>query len=174
MAPISSKKRTTARAKSARTSRPRITLPAQDDALFPSSKKDKRTIRHSAFVSKIEKSHSKTQKRRRPNKKLVANLEALADALPGLENGDGKDEVVVGQAKIQRKSLNKSRPGAMKRLEELEKMERERFNMNLAQMATGSGTSGRSANGSSISDRWAALKSHVQSTTEIKPEFTKK
>jgi hypothetical protein len=68
--------------------------------------------------------------------------------------------VVVGQAKIQRKSL-KTRPGAMKRKEKLERVERERFNANLVQMSSGSG----------IADRWAALKSHVKSTVEQKPEF---
>ena len=72
--------------------------------------------------------------------------------------------VAGGQAKIQKKSL-KSRPGAMKKKEKLEKMEKERFNANLAQMATSSSTS---------NDRWAALKNHVQNTMDVKPEFTKK
>ncbi|KAF9728983.1 hypothetical protein PMIN06_010433 [Paraphaeosphaeria minitans] len=174
MAPISGRKRTSARAKSSRAARPQITLPTptDDDALFSSSKKDKRTTRHSDFVSKIEKSSSKIQKRRRPNKKLVTNLESLADALSGLEQGDGNGEVVVGQAKIQRKSL-KSRPGAMKKKEKLEKLEKERFNMNLAQMATTSTAS--SATGSKpAADRWAALKNHVKNTAEIKPEFLQK
>ncbi|KAF2677532.1 hypothetical protein K458DRAFT_349900 [Lentithecium fluviatile CBS 122367] len=174
MAPIT-KKRTTARAKSAHTARPQITLSAPDDSssLFPSTKKDKRTIKHSSFVSKIEKT-SKTQKRRRPNKKLVASLESLADALPGLDAGDGNGdgEVVMGQAKIHRRSL-KSRPGAMKRKEKLEKMEMQRFNANLAQMV-GTNTGGNAVGGSnSIADRWAALKNHVRSTTEVKPEFVK-
>jgi hypothetical protein len=65
-------------------------------------------------VNKIEK--AKAKKRRRPNKKLVANLESLADALPDLDENDDKSEVVVGQAKIHRTSL-KSRPGATKRKE---------------------------------------------------------
>jgi len=138
------------------------------NALFPSSKKDKRTIKHSAFVSRIEKSSSKVQKRRRPNNKLVANLESLADALPGLEAvGDG--EVVLSHAKIQKKSL-KSRPGAMKKKERLEMMEKDRFNRNLAQMAMTSGTAGSS----STADRWAALKNHVQTNMEVKLEFVNK
>jgi hypothetical protein len=61
----------------------------------------------------------------------------------------------------------KTRPGAMKRKEKLEKQERERFNQNLAQLA---GTS----QGNAVQDRWAALKNHVQSNMEIKPEFAKK
>jgi len=119
------------------------------------------------FVGKIEKT-SKASKRRRPNKKLVANLESLADALPGLDEDGGNDEVVLGQAKIQRKSL-KSRPGAMKKKAKLEKVEKDRFNKNLAQMVGSSAGAGNT----SIADRWAALKSHVQTTMERKPEFTK-
>lgn len=165
------KKRTSARAKSARAARPQITLPTPTSDSLLSSKKDKRTIKHSAFVSRIEKSGSSAQKRRRPNKKLVANLESLADALPGLDEGNGDSEVVVGQAKVQKKSL-KSRPGAMKKKETLEKMEKERFNKNLAQMATASAGSGAGA--TSTADRWAALKNHVQTTMEVKPEFIKK
>lgn len=118
-------------------------------------------------MGKIEKT-SKTTKRRRPNKKLVANLESLADALPGLDD-EGKDEVVVGQANIQRKSL-KSRPGAMKKKAKLEKIEKDRFNKNLSQLAGSSASAGPNT---SIADRWAALKSHVQSTMERKPEFAK-
>lgn len=61
----------------------------------------------------------------------------------------------------------KSRPGALKRKEKLEKLEMERFNKNLAQLATGT-------QGVAVQDRWAALKSHVQSNMEVKPEFVKK
>lgn len=169
MAPI--KKRTTARAKSAKAARAvPAALPRPDDGLsLSSSKKDKQRIKHSSFVSKIEKSSAKSQKRRRPNKKLVANLESLADALPGLDEAGSDGEIEIGQAKIQRKPMKsmKSRPGAMKRKEKLEKQERDRFDQNLAQLA---GTSQSNA----VQDRWAALKSHVQSNMEIKPEFANK
>lgn len=60
----------------------------------------------------------------------------------------------------------KSRPGAMKRKEKLEKMEKERFNQNLVQLAS-------AAKGGAVQDRWAALKNHVQSTMEVKSEFAK-
>ncbi|KAF1914391.1 ribosome biogenesis protein SLX9-domain-containing protein [Ampelomyces quisqualis] len=166
MAPI--KKRTPTRAKLARAARPAATLPqpeSPNDSLFPASKKDKQKIKHSSFVSKIEKSSSKSQKRRRPNKKLVANLESLADALSGLDDTGADGKVETSQAKVQHKSL-KSRPGAMKRKEKLEKQEKERFNQNLVQLA--STTQGRA-----IPDRWAALKNHVQNTMEVKPEFLK-
>ena len=121
-------------------------------------------------MGKIEKS-SKVNKRRRPNKKLVANLESIADALPDLDETEGNNGVIVGQAKIHRKSL-KSRPGAMKKKEKLQKAEQERFNKNLAQMIGGSVGIGPGTS-TSIADRWAALKSHVQSSTERKPEFVK-
>jgi hypothetical protein len=58
----------------------------------------------------------------------------------------------------------KSRPGATKRREKLEREERARFNANLVQMSAGTG----------IEDRWAALKNHVKSTVEQKPEFAAK
>ncbi|KAF2017634.1 hypothetical protein BU24DRAFT_420678 [Aaosphaeria arxii CBS 175.79] len=180
MAPTVTKKRTTARAKVARVPKPTTTSAATSASAAGSgvfaSKTDRRAHKHSSFVSKIEKNSSKTLKRRRPNKKLVATLESLADALPGLEDGEGdrdndSGDMVIGQAKIQKrrnlKSL-KSRPGAMKRKEKLERMERERFNANLAQMA------GKNENTTSIADRWAALKSHVQSTVETKAEFAEK
>ncbi|KAH8723187.1 ribosome biogenesis protein SLX9-domain-containing protein [Phaeosphaeriaceae sp. PMI808] len=164
MAPI--KKRTTARAKSARAVRPTAVLPESLESAFASSKKDKQKIKHSSFVSKIEKASAKSQKRRRPNKKLVANLESLADALSGLEEPGANGQVEAGQARIQRKSL-KSRPGAMKKKEKLEKMEKERFNKNLVQLAS-------TSHPGAVQDRWAALKNHLQSTMEVKPEFIKK
>jgi hypothetical protein len=58
----------------------------------------------------------------------------------------------------------KSRPGALKRKEKLERMERERFNANLVQMSTAT----------AVQDRWAALKNHVKTTVEQKPEFAAK
>ncbi|CBX97774.1 hypothetical protein IAQ61_001028 [Plenodomus lingam] len=174
MAPI--KKRTTARVKSARAARPAIVtagLPRPDEdspSLFVSSKKDKQKIKHSSFVSKIEKSSSKTQKRRRPNKKLVADLESLADALPGLDGEGANGEIEVGQAKVtQRNPMRsmKSKPGALKRKEKLEKLEMDRFNKNLVQLATANP-------GAAVQDRWAALKNHVQGNMEIKAEFVRK
>jgi len=152
----------------ARAARPTATLIEAENADAPPriTKKDKRKIKHTVLISRIEKSASKIQKKRRPNKKLVANLESLADALTGIDDVEAKGEVEVGQAKIQRKSL-RSRPGAMKRKEKLEKVEKERFNQNLVQLASGSRTG-------AIQDRWAALKNHVQSTIEVKPEFAQK
>ena len=82
-----------------------------------------------------------------------------------MDNGKEQNKSVVGQARVRHKSL-KSRPGAMKRKEKLEKMERERFGMNLAQMGGSNGS-----NSSAVGSRWAALKIFVESTAEKKAEF---
>ncbi|MCJ1364233.1 hypothetical protein MMC16_003342 [Acarospora aff. strigata] len=149
-----------------------------DSESFRTTKKDKRTIKHSTFVSRIEKADTKAKKRRRPSKKLVANLGSLANALPD----DGGIGAILdsGDTKIRHKSL-KSRPGAMKRKEKLETMERERFSRNMAQMvgatatapAKGAEQTGAiSVTGSTTSSsRWAALRGFIQQTMEQKPEF---
>jgi len=150
---------------------------------FINSKKDKRTIKHSAFMSRIEKTHKKPLKRRRPNKKLVTTLEGLADALPDVEdlvNGNLK-----GGGKKGVKSL-RSKPGAMKRKERLERGERERFGRNLAVImgsrgeetvdvgAKGQGGEVEVAKeGSSTAGRFAALRAWVGTNMERHPAFEK-
>ncbi len=136
---------------------------------FISSKKDKRLIKHSAFVGRIEKAHKKPLKRRRPSKKLVTTLESLADALPDAADS----ETILDNAKIKHKSM-KSRPGAMKKREKLEKMERERFGKNMAQLTAGTpaakATEGQQ---SATASRWAALRGFISQTMEVQPEFVK-
>ncbi|KAI9842463.1 MAG: hypothetical protein M1837_007132 [Sclerophora amabilis] len=143
-----------------------------------SSKRDKRIIKHSSFVSKIEKSSKQPRKRRRPSKRLITNLKSLADALP--ETGEAEESsTVVGDALIKHKSL-KSRPGATKRKEKLERMERKRFGQNMAQMLQPVGVtpqqvsdnSGSGEGGSHVVDnRWSALRGFISQTLEQKPEF---
>jgi len=150
---------------------------------FINSKKDKRTIKHSSFVNRIEKAHGKPLKRRRPNKKLITTLESLADALPEFDgeglDGKGREE----EGKIRQKSL-KSRPGATKRREKLERMERERFGKNMAQLAVGAAAApqgntvaeaekGEEAQPSATGNRWAALRGFISQTMEQKAEFRK-
>jgi len=140
---------------------------------FLNTKKDKRTIKHSAFVNRIEKANTKSGKRRRPSKKLVTTLESLADALPDFDEG----EKTVGEAKIRHRSL-KSRPGATKRRERVEKMERERFGKNMAQLTAGTaapavGAGGAATPASGTASRWAALRGFISQTLEQKPEFVK-
>ncbi|KAI9859657.1 MAG: hypothetical protein M1813_006588 [Trichoglossum hirsutum] len=152
-----------------------------------STKKARRTIRHSAFVSKIEKLRTKTPKRRRPSKKLVADLESLADALPDASGSAGTSErgIVVGDARVRQGSL-KSRPGAMKRKGKVEKMERERFSKNMAQLVVGGAgppavTAPRGGDPSvvaqegtpsTISTRWAALRGYLSQNIDRKAGFS--
>ncbi|KAK7531175.1 ribosome biogenesis protein SLX9-domain-containing protein [Phyllosticta citricarpa] len=125
---------------------------------FASSKRDKRSIKHSLLLSKITKSAPSSasaagKKRRRPNKKLVTTLDALADALPTDDDYDGDANAEAGnqgeradaaldvpgaQARILVKNRSlKSRPGALKRKAAVEARERHRFEQNLAEMAKG-------------------------------------
>lgn len=172
--------------------------PASDDAAatgpvvdtpfssFRPTKKDKREIKHSLLMSKVQKSAT-SKKKRRPNKQLVTTLESLADALPDAGDDDGADAdgedgaVEVGQAKIKHKSL-KSRPGALKRKEKLERMERERFEKNLALMSMGAsqGPQGKSQEDTDMgnappaaptANRWSALRNFIESTMEKKKDF---
>lgn len=138
---------------------------------FRTSKKDKRQIKHATLMSKIAKS-SKTQKKRRPSKKLVANLESLADALP-----DAADEAhdAASQANVIKQKTLRHKPGALKRREKLEKVERDRFARNMAQM---SGLQTQAADSAEVSaesnptaNRWSALRSFISQTMEQQPVF---
>lgn len=52
-------------------------------------------MKHSAFVTKIEKANQKSNKRRRPSKKLQTQLEGLVDALPEIESAQNKNSGVA-------------------------------------------------------------------------------
>lgn len=158
---------------------------AQISDSFINSKKDKRIIKHSAFVNRIEKARKIPLKRRRPSKKLVTSLEGLADALPNLQDIGALELSESRNGKIKQKSM-RSRPGATKRREKLERMERERFGKNMAQLVTGNtqeyknsttipiqveGTEGAQAQSNITSSRWAALRGFILQTMEQKEEF---
>ncbi|KAJ9605004.1 hypothetical protein H2200_010393 [Cladophialophora chaetospira] len=166
---------------------------AKTDSLFPSSKKDKRRIKHNQLLNKVTKSAERKPRRRRPSKKLVTTLDALADALPDDTETNipsSSTKAVAGDRPqdqvnmIKRKSM-KSRPGAMKRRENIDKGERERFVKNMAQLAGSNSTSGAVGNESlktsgtsslqatvpSTSERWAALRGFISQTLETKPEL---
>ncbi|KAL4748877.1 hypothetical protein BDW72DRAFT_205293 [Aspergillus terricola var. indicus] len=168
MGPIRSTKQQTNRTKSSAGSTVSNASVFGDD--FRTTKKDKRLIKHSSFVSKIEKNSAKTNKRRRASKKLVANLESLADALPDAEtNTNGSGQVNI----IKQKTL-KHRPGAQKRKEKIEKLERERFVKNMAQMSsisTMTTSNPQPAPAESVSNRWAALRGFISQTMEQQPAF---
>jgi hypothetical protein len=77
---------------------------------------------------------------------------------------------------IHRKSM-KSRPGALKRREKVDKGERERFAKNLAQM-NGKKTNGMEEDtagpesGNLVNNRWAALRGFIAQTMEQAPEMS--
>ncbi|KAJ9646441.1 hypothetical protein H2199_002490 [Coniosporium tulheliwenetii] len=161
MAPIKPK-RPSQRTRTTRPSaslNPRPSFPTPDTT-FTTSKKDKRTMKHS--------------------QKLVADLQSLADALPETSNDNeddgGAEETVVGQARIRHKSL-KSRPGAMKRKEKLERAEKERFGRNMAQMAVGGqqqqGVVAGEVAAQGTGNRWAALRGFIEGTMEKNAAFQK-
>jgi dynactin complex subunit len=125
-------------------------------------------------MSKIAKNASRTPKRRRASKKLVANLESLADALP-----DAADEShnAASQVNVIKQNTLRHKPGAMKRREKLEKVERDRFTRNMAQMSSlqpqAASTSEISpdANSNPTASRWSALRNFISQTMEQQPVF---
>ncbi|KAI1432398.1 hypothetical protein GGR50DRAFT_600983 [Xylaria sp. CBS 124048] len=200
MAPVAPTKRRSLRAKLAAKSgaephaprkapRPDAVLPSVDG--FTSTKKDKRIIKHSAFMSRVEKTHNrKVLKRRRPGKKLVANLESLADALPDLL-ADGETEEGLRQmreGKIRHKSI-KMKKGALKKKERIVRGEMDRFSHSLAQLNSmgnagqGQGQGQGQPQGQreqtqeqtqTTANRWAALRGFISSTMEQNPAFVAK
>ncbi|KAM7186753.1 Ribosome biogenesis protein SLX9 domain containing protein [Naviculisporaceae sp. PSN 640] len=166
---------------------------------FINSKRDKRLIKHSSFVSKITaaKVGKKTLKRRRPSKNLVTTLESLGDALDDIVAQDEKDgnqmmdSEQALQGKIRHNSL-KSRPGALKRKEKVVKGEMDRFRRSLAQLArfhagvkapavaeqdkdedmgVAKTEQTPAAAPSATTDRWAALRGFISATMEQNPAF---
>ncbi|KAJ6028231.1 hypothetical protein N7540_003807 [Penicillium herquei] len=150
---------------------PRST-PFGDD--FRTSKKDKRQIKHATLMSKIAKNSSKTPKKRRASKKLIANLESLADALP-----DAADEShdATSQVNVIKQNTLRHKPGALKRREKLEKVERDRFAKNMAQMSGLQPTPPTETTGDSstapnpTASRWSALRNFISQTMEQQPVF---
>ena len=147
-------------------------------------KKEKRSLKHGAFLAKIQKSQPSkpTAASRRP--KNIANLQALADALPDFDpdlhhaQSSSSNSVNV----IRQKTTLRHKPGAQKRRQKLEKLERDRFASNMAQMASKSAVSAASAASAEsaktadpaaagTADRWAALRSFISQTMEHQPVF---
>ncbi|KAK4454558.1 ribosome biogenesis protein SLX9-domain-containing protein [Podospora aff. communis PSN243] len=202
MAPTAPSKRTTARSKVrarlAASSGPTLPKTFRPNAVisdsFLNSKKDKRLIKHSSFVSRISKASapSSSKKRRRPSKKLVATLESLGDALDDITNEMDEtmmDKEQAAAGKVRHKSL-KSRPGALKRKEKVVKGEMERFGRSLAQLAMVKGETpavvaeekeegmemekGEEGKKTVTANRWAALRGFISSTMEQNPAFLAK
>jgi hypothetical protein len=171
---------------------------------FIHSKKDKRLVKHSSFVSRIEKANKKPLKRRRPGRKLVTDLDSLRKALPELLV-DGETEEGLQQLKerkLRMKSL-RSRKGALKRKEKVVKGEVQRFQASLARLNAVSGLDRSDSaklemqqaqeetvpeasmaaapeNGNTnvpqnpTANRWAALRGFISATMEQSPAFVNK
>lgn len=156
---------------------------------FINSKKDKRVIKHSSFVSRIEKANKKPLKRRRPGKKLVTDLDSLKKALPDLL-AEGETEESLQQlkeGKIRLKSL-KSRKGALKKKEKVIKGETERFRGSLAKLnavgaadtmnieteGEGEASADQTQQPNATASRWAALRGFISATMEQNPAFVEK
>ncbi|KAK6205941.1 hypothetical protein LQW54_008003 [Pestalotiopsis sp. IQ-011] len=198
MAPTVPTKRRSLRAKIAAKSEGAVYAPRKaprHDAVetsdsFLDSKKDKRLMKHSSFVSRIEKSNNKPLKRRRPGKKLVTDLDSLKKALPDLL-AEGETEESLQQlkeGKIRLKSL-KSRKGALKKKEKVVKGEVERFRGSLARLNAVSATPREPSNNANedtdadqpgqqnqnaTAGRWAALRGFISATMEQNPAFVEK
>ncbi|MCJ1423458.1 hypothetical protein MMC29_001341 [Sticta canariensis] len=153
-----------------RTSRPsssisRLSKDRQEDrSAFRATKRDKRTIKHSALLSRIEKSKPSSKKRRvrRPSKKLITNLQSLVGALPDVsETKNG--QAIFGDAEIKHTSL-KSRPGALKKMETVIAMEKEIFNKNMARMIQHDDVNDKTEY--DTGKRWAAIRGSIQRTMD--------
>ncbi|VUC33041.1 unnamed protein product [Clonostachys rosea] len=154
------------------------------DDSFLSSKRDKRQIKHSSFVSRIRSSDSSRvakKRTRRPKNKLAADLDALADALPEID-----ENAAANLGKVQHKSL-RTRKGALKRKERIVKGEMERFGASMARLADmpeGQAVQKQQADEkmdeapaaatTSTSNRWAALRGYISTTMEQNPAFVNK
>ncbi|KAH6995734.1 ribosome biogenesis protein SLX9-domain-containing protein [Ilyonectria sp. MPI-CAGE-AT-0026] len=163
---------------------------------FLSTKRDKRLIKHSSFVSKISSSGITKTKRRRPSKKLATTLDGLADALPELAEGEGQAELA---GKIKHKSL-RSRKGALKRKEKVVRGEMDRFGVSMAKLAAAPGAQQTQPPAglqrdedddeddmddeqdktvdatpapapAATANRWAALRGYISATMEQNPAF---
>ncbi|KKY35293.1 hypothetical protein UCDDA912_g04713 [Diaporthe ampelina] len=207
MAPTAPAKRKTLRAKATeRLANPlaprKVHRPsAQVDDSFIESKRDKRLIKHSSFVSRISKPAHKTPTQRKNLKRrekhrqsqAATSLSALSDALPSLT----ADEVRAGEAeaagKVRHKSL-KSTPGALRKKERLVRGEMERFGLSLAQLSTvkeqpaavsaqqqqvemdvenKDGEEENRAPVQSTANRFAALRGFISATMEQNPVFSR-
>lgn len=122
---------------------------AQVTDAFINSKRDKRTIKHSSFVSRIGKARrpaaaSSSSSKKNKNKKrraaeasgkgLAATLQGLAEALPELTEEDGNIGDLA-RGRVRHRSL-KSRPGALRKKERLVRGEMARFGASLAQLSS--------------------------------------
>ena len=101
----------------------------------------------------------------------MTTLDSLADALPDVKDENGQADV-SSQVNIIRHRTVKTKPGAMKRKEKLEKGERERFTRNMAEMSKPTPLATTAQAPDSTSNRWQALRTFISGTLERLPEST--
>jgi len=170
MAPIRPSSKSKARAvlpSSTKLGKPRSNYPSTpSNSAFSTTKRDKRVIKHSLLISRIQKSAPGHKlKRRRPSKKLVANLNSLADALPDVL-AISQSGATEGKSRENTISL-KSKPGVRKKREKLEKEERERFGRNLAVLSQAKSVEEDGGGPQLVdgkSERWSALRAHIHAS----------
>lgn len=143
---------------------------------FIESKRDKRLMKSSSFMSRVALSAGVKKNKKRTGKgrsqQLKTTLNSLADALPELEAGMGGEEILAG--KIKHKSL-RSKKGALKRKEQIVKGEMERFGVSMAKLSeVQPQPSQKKAEASAPSSRWAALRGYISSTMDQNPAFVSK
>ncbi|TGZ83398.1 hypothetical protein EX30DRAFT_339578 [Ascodesmis nigricans] len=178
----------------AKASRLTTTTAATPTNSKPVTKKSLRIAKHSAFVSRIEKTSSKapssssrSRRRKAANSTLATSLSTLADALPSASSDDfvnanvnfvsqSSRDHLAARSNKERQGI-KSRPGAMKRKENMLKNECERFGKNLAiiegvRSQEGAGEGERKKEGQPNS--WAMLRNFIGSTMEKKEEFVER
>lgn len=88
-------------------------------------------------------------------------------------------ETIIGDVRIKHKSL-KSRPGALRKMEALITMEKDRFNKNMAQMMQSNNAKDNAESQNKecntnheTGKRWAAIRGFIQQTMERRPELAK-
>lgn len=130
--------------------------PLSSHSALPSSKRDKRQIRHSVLLSrlkgnkpgssadKIQKKRAREREHKRNKTQLSTRLKDLADVLPGEES---KGTAAVRQARSSTSTAVvvadaaglKTKKGHTRRLQKLKELERERYQRNLEVMSQGVG-----------------------------------
>ncbi|KAF2666599.1 hypothetical protein BT63DRAFT_415723 [Microthyrium microscopicum] len=140
-------------------------------ATFSSTKRDKRTMKHSLLLSKARASSDRPtgiKKRRRPNKTLSTTMTSLVDALPDedLEAALPSQSSKITTKMAPMKSLKSTR-GLRKRQAKVISEERERFGKNLAILSQAAPADANDATAGSVpvkDQRWAALRKHLGNT----------
>ena len=96
-------------------------------------------------------------------------MDALPETDKRYEEGNSTDRGIIKHNSL------KSMPGALKRKDKLEKMERDRFSRNMAQMAGNDfeksvdDAERQETESNSSSRRWAALRGFIQRTMDQNP-----